>query len=238
MTNPSPLADKIILITGASQGIGAALCQRFAKEGAQVIMLARTVERMEQIDDLIRAEGGKPPIIMPCDLREHDLIDAIGPNIYERFGKLDILIGNAGVLGPLTPLTHLEPKEWSKVIDINLTANYRLLRICEPLLKRSETGGKVIMVTSSVGQKPAPYWGAYKISKSALDAMVQMVAAEWQDSELRINAINPGATRTAMRAKAMPGEDPEMIKHPGTVTDAFIELALDTTGRNGEIVNL
>ena len=230
------LEGKTALITGASRGIGAAVAKRFAREGAQVVLLARSVERMEQLDDQIRAEGGLPPVIVPCDLLEMELIDAIGPNLLERFGKLDILVGNAAMLGNLGPLTHLEPKSWQKVMDLNVTANYRLLRICEPLLQRSETGGKVIMVTSSVGQKAAPYWGAYKVSKSALDAMVQMVAAEWADSPLTINAINPGATRTAMRAKAMPGEDPEMIQKPEAVVDLFLELARDNDSRNGQIL--
>ncbi|MDG1286106.1 MAG: SDR family NAD(P)-dependent oxidoreductase [Rickettsiales bacterium] len=231
------LEGKVALITGASQGIGAALAQAYAGDGAQVVMVARSVERMEQIDDLIRAEGGKPAVIVPCDLLEMDLIDAIGPNLLERFGKLDILVGNAAMLGNLGPLTHMEPKTWQKVMDLNVTANYRLLRICEPLLKLSETGGRVMMVTSSVGQKAAPYWGAYKVSKSALDAMVQMVAAEWNETKLRINAVNPGATCTAMRAKAMPGEDPEMIKKPEEVVHLFLELANDFDTRNGEIIN-
>ncbi len=229
------LEGKVALITGASRGIGAAVAKAYAAEGAQVILLARTVERMEQIDDQIRQAGGKPAVIVPCDLLDNDLIDAIGPNLLERFGKLDILVGNAGMLGNLGPLTHLEPKTWDKVMNLNVTANYRLLRICEPLLKRAEDGGRVIMVTSSVGQKAAPYWGAYKISKSALDAMVEMVAAEWKDSDLRINAVNPGATRTAMRAKAMPGEDPETIKKPEEIAELFVKLATNDE-RHGELI--
>lgn len=229
------LEGKVALITGASRGIGAAVAKAYAAEGAQVVLLARTVERMEQIDDEIRAAGGKPAVIVPCDLLDNDLIDAIGPNLLERFGKLDILVGNAGMLGNLGPLTHLEPKIWDKVMNLNVTANYRLLRICEPLLKRAEQGGRVIMVTSSVGQKAAPYWGAYKISKSALDAMVEMVAAEWKDTNLRINAVNPGATRTAMRAKAMPGEDPETLKKPEEIAELFIKLAT-TDERHGKLI--
>ncbi len=231
------LDGKVALITGASMGIGAAVAKAYAAAGAQVVMLARSVERMEQIDDQIREAGGKPAVIVPCDLREFDLIDAIGPNLLERFGKLDILVANAGVLGTLGPLTHMQPKEWQKVIDINVTANYRLLRICEPLLKAAPDGGRAILVTSTVGQVPAPYWGAYKISKSAVDAMVQMVGAEWKDSPLRINAINPGATRTAMRAKAMPGEDPESVKPPEAVVELFMQLANANDKRNGEIIS-
>ena len=230
------LEGKVALITGASRGIGAAVARGFAREGAQVVMLARSVERMEQIDDQIRAEGGKPAVIVPCDLLESDLIDAIGPNLLERFGHLDILVGNAAMLGTLGPLSHLDPKVWDKVMALNVTANYRLLRICEPLLKLAPEGGRVIMVTSSVGQKAAPYWGAYKISKSALDAMVEMVAAEWQESNLRINSVNPGATRTAMRSKAMPGEDPETLKLPEAVVPLFLELATAQDNRHGEII--
>ncbi len=229
------LDGKVALITGASRGIGAAVAKAYAAQGAQVVLLARTVERMEQIDDQIREAGGLPAVIVPCDLLESDLIDAIGPSLLERFGKLDILVGNAAMLGNLGPLTHQDPKVWSKVMNLNVTANYRLLRICEPLLKRAEDGGRVIMVTSSVGQKAAPYWGAYKVSKSALDAMVEMVAAEWADTPMRINAVNPGATRTAMRAKAMPGEDPETIKQPEEIAELFVNLATNDE-RHGELI--
>lgn len=215
--------DQVVLITGASRGIGAALAKGFAAEGAQVVALARSVEKLEQLDDEIRTAGGLPPVLVPCDLRQMELIDAIGPNLYERFGRLDVLIGNAGVLGNLGPLTHQEPKTWQEVIDVNLTANYRLLRICEPLLKRSAAGGRVVMMTSSVAQKAAPYWGAYKVSKSALEAMVELVAAEWKDTDLCINAFNPGATRTAMRAAAMPGEDPETVKPAEAVVKEVLE---------------
>ncbi len=232
------LEGKVALITGASQGIGAAVAKAYAAQGAQVVMLARSVERMEQIDDEIRAKGGKPAVIVPCDLLESDLIDALGPNLLERFGKLDILVGNAAMLGNLGPLTHLEPKTWDKVMNLNVTANYRLLRICEPLLKRANPKGRAIFVTSSVGQKPAPYWGAYKISKSALDAMVQMVAAEWAETGLRINAINPGATRTAMRAKAMPGEDTKNLQTPEAIADLFVKLTLDYNAQNGALISV
>lgn len=231
------LENKVALITGASRGIGAAVAKAYAKAGAQVVILARSTEGLEKLDDEIRAQGGKPAVIVPCDLLQGGLIDAIGPNLLERFGKLDILVGNAAMLGNLGPLTHQDPKIWQKVMDLNVTANYRLLRICEPLLKRAEDGGRVIMVTSSVAHKPAPYWGAYKISKSALDAMVHMVAAEWNEANLYINAVNPGATRTAMRATAMPGENPETVKKPEAIMDIFLELASSSDKRNGEIID-
>lgn len=229
------LENKIALITGASKGIGAAVAQAYARAGAQTVLLARSAEGLEAVDDAIRAEGGLPPVLVPVDLREHDRLDSIGPSLYERFGRLDIFVGNAGLLGKLGPLTHLDPKIWDDVMAVNVTANYRLLRSCEPLLKQSEAG-RVILVSSGVAGRPAPYWGVYKISKDAVESMVQLLAAEWRETPMRINAIDPGATRTHMRAAAMPGEDPEMVKAPEEVCETFVQLASAQYEGTGEVV--
>jgi NAD(P)-dependent dehydrogenase (short-subunit alcohol dehydrogenase family) len=227
------LTGKIALITGASQGIGAAVAKRFAAEGAQVILAARNVGNLEKVDDEIRASGGLPAVLVPLDLRDGDKIDALGASILQRFGKLDILVSNAGMLGDLSPLTHQDPKMWQKVMDINLTANWRLLRIMDPLLQRSEAG-RAIFVTSGVTQGFYAYWGAYTVSKAALEAMVYTYANEVRKTKVKANLIDPGAVRTAMRAAAMPGEDPLILPAPEEITDRFVELASDSCQYHGE----
>lgn len=227
------LTGKIALITGASQGIGAAVAKRFAAEGAQVILTARNVDKLEKLDDQIRASGGLPAVLVPLDLAEGDKIDALGASILQRFGRLDILVGNAGMLGDLSPLSHHDPKKWQKVIDINVTANWRLLRICDALLQRSEAG-RAIFVTSGVTQGHYAYWGPYTVSKSALESLVYTYANEVAKTKVKANLIDPGAVRTAMRASAMPGEDPLTLPTPEEITDRFVELASDSCHYHGE----
>lgn len=227
------LTDKIALITGASRGIGAAVAKRFAVEGAQVILTARSVLGLEAVDDAIRAAGGKPAVLVPLDLKDGAKIDALGASIYERFGHLDILVGNAGMLGDLGPLTHQDPKLWSQVMETNLTANWRLLRICDPLLQRSKSG-RVIMVTSGVTQGHYAHWGPYTVSKAALEALVITYANEVARTAVRANLIDPGAVRTNMRAAAMPGEDPLTLPAPEEITNRFVELASDSCQYHGE----
>lgn len=227
------LKDKIALITGASRGIGKAVAKRYAAEGAQTILIARSTEGLERVDDEICAEGGLKPVLVVLDLTHNDKIDAIGPSLLERFGKLDILVGNAGVLGELSPLTHQEPKNWHKVIDVNLTANWRLLRICDPLLRRSEAG-RALFVTSGVTQGTFPYWGPYTVSKVGLESLVRTYAQEVAQTPVKANLIDPGVVRTDMRASAMPGEDPDSLPHPDEITDIFVKLALDECKHNGE----
>ncbi len=226
------LTNKIALITGASRGIGAAVAKRYAAEGAQVILTARSVKGLEEVDDAIRKAGGKPAVLVPLDLREGDKIDALGASIYERFGHLDILVGNAGILGDLGPLSHQDPKLWNQVMDINLTANWRLLRICEPLLRRSKNG-RALFVTSGVTQGHYAYWGPYTASKSALEAMIYTYAKEVASTPIKVNLIDPGAVRTAMRKAAMPGEDPLTLPPPEEITDRFVELASDSCHYHG-----
>ena len=227
------LTDKIALITGASRGIGKAVAKRYAAEGAQTILVARTTDALEQVDDEICAEGGLKPVLVVLDLTHGDKIDALGPSLLERFGKLDILVGNAGILGELSPLTHQEPKNWQKVIDINLTANWRLLRICDPLLQRSDAG-RALFVTSGVTESQHPYWGPYTVSKVGLEALVKTYAREVAQTPVRANLVDPGRVRTAMRAAAMPGEDPQTLPHPEEITDLFVRMALAEYSDSGQ----
>ncbi|HEY9079641.1 SDR family NAD(P)-dependent oxidoreductase [Magnetovibrio sp.] len=234
------MADKILegrvaLITGASRGIGRALAKCFAEQGAHLILTARTQGALEELDDELRAAGHGKATLVPCDLTDFDTIDKIGAAIYERFKKLDILIGNAGDLGTLAPISHIEPREWQKVLDINLTANWRLIRSMDPLLKASDAG-RAIFVTSTVGHVARPYWGTYAVSKAGLEMTANIYAAECDKTSVRVNLINPGGTRTDMRAEAMPGENPETVKTPETINHLFLELASPACTANGTIV--
>ncbi len=218
------LKNRIALITGASRGIGAAVAKAYAAEGAQTILVARSVAGLEQTDDAIRQIGGATPVLVPLDLTDGDKIDALGPNILQRFGRLDILVGNAAILGELTPLTHLDVDLWHKLLDINLTANWRLLRIMDPLLQKSNSG-RAIFVTSGITNSVLPFWGGYNITKIALEKMVQTYAAEVAHTNVKANLIDPGAVRTAMRAAAMPGEDPATLPAAEDITELFIMMA-------------
>jgi NAD(P)-dependent dehydrogenase (short-subunit alcohol dehydrogenase family) len=228
------LEGKIALITGASRGIGRAIALRYAKEGAHVILVARTIAALEEIDDEIQAMGGQATLV-PMNLREFDKIDQMGQALYDRFGKLDILVGNAGVLGDMTPMAHLKVKMWNEVMDVNVTANWRLIRSMEPLLKLSDAG-RAIFLSSGTTKAPRPFWAAYAVSKAALENMVQTWAMEIGKTNIKANLIDPGATRTRMRAQAYPGEDPMSLKDPEVLTDLFVELALATCERQGEVV--
>lgn len=228
------LQDRLAVITGASRGIGRAVALGLAAEGAHVILVARTVGGLEEVDDEIRKVGGKATLV-PLDLTDFDAIDRLGATIFERWGKLDILIANAGTLGVLTPVSHLEVKAWDKLVATNITANWRLIRSFEPLLKRSDAG-RAIFVTSSSAHKAKPYWGGYAMSKAALEALVKTWAAECANTNIRANLLSPSATRTAMRKQAMPGEDPTTLTKPAELVPLFIELASPSYTRNGEVV--
>ncbi|WP_282609620.1 SDR family NAD(P)-dependent oxidoreductase [Pelagibius sp. Alg239-R121] len=231
------LAGRIALITGASRGIGAAVAKRFGAEGAHLILVAQTVGGLEEIDDEIRAAGGAPATLVPLDLRNFDAIDQMGASIYERFGRLDILVGNAGLLGTLSPVGHIAPKVWSETLDINLTANWRLLRSFDPLLKLSDAG-RAVFVTSGAASKHKAYWAIYSATKAALDSLVKIYAAENEKTNICANLLSPGPIRTSMRAKAFPGEDPETLRTPEEITELFVELASADCQRNGEIVEV
>ena len=234
---PGRLVGRLALITGASRGIGAAMAKSFAREGAQLILVARTVGGLEEMDDAVRAEGAPPAVLVPLDLRQFDAIDQLGASLYERFGKLDVLIGNASILGALSPTSHIDPKVWQSVMDINLTANYRLIRSLEPLLKQSDAG-RAIFLTSGAARGVRPYWGPYAVSKAGLEALVRNWAGELMKTNVKVNLVNPGGTRTAMRAAAYPTEDPEKVKTPESITETFVQLAMAGDQRHGELIDL
>jgi NAD(P)-dependent dehydrogenase (short-subunit alcohol dehydrogenase family) len=228
------LAGRTAVVTGASRGIGAAVAKRFAAEGAHVVLVARTVGGLEELDDTIKSAGGSATLV-PLDLRELDRVDALGPSLYQRFGRLDILVGNAGLLGTLGPLSHHDAKLWNEVLTVNVTANWRLVRTLEPLLRRSEAG-RAIFVTSGAAQNAQPFWGAYATSKAALEAMIKTWAAELEKTPVRVNLLSPGPIRTSMRAQAFPGEDPASLREPDAITETFVELSLPSCTRTGEVV--
>ncbi len=231
------LAGRIALVTGASRGIGAAVAKRFAAEGAQLILLARTVGGLEETDDAVRAAGAPNALLVPLDLRQHDAIDQLGASLFERYGKLDVLVGNAGMLGGLSPLGHIKPKRWAEVMDLNLTANWRLIRSLDPLLRRSEAG-RAIFVTSGAARGAHAYWGPYAVSKAALEALVRTYAAETRKTEVRANIVDPGIARTAMRREAFPGEDPDTLPAPEEITEVFVDLAEAACTKSGEVAHV
>lgn len=233
--NPGRLAGRVALVTGASRGVGAAIARAYAKEGAELVLTARTVGGLEELDDEIRKISGKTSLLVPFDLKDFDAIDRLGAALYERFGKLDILVGNAGALGTLSPLGHISPKEFQEVIDLNLTANWRLIRSLDPPAAPVRSRPRIFL-TSGAARGPRAYWGTYAISKAALEMMVGIYAQEIQQTKVRANLIDPGRVRTRMRAKAYPGEDPQSLKTPDEIMAKFVELATAAFTGNGEVV--
>jgi NAD(P)-dependent dehydrogenase (short-subunit alcohol dehydrogenase family) len=228
------LARRLALVTGASRGIGAAVARRFAAEGAHVVLTARTVGGLEELDDEIRAAGGTATLV-PLDLRAFDKIDQLGAALNERFGKLDVVVGNAGVLGTLSPAGHIVPKDWQEVMDVNLTANWRLIRSLDPLLRLSESG-RAIFVTDAPGREHTPYWGAYAASKAGLEAIVRSYAGEVARTRVKVNLLDPGPVATRLRGKAFPAENRDGMAAPEDVTDAFVLLASAECPHHGEII--
>lgn len=228
-------AGRTVLVTGASRGIGWAVAKGFAKQDAHVILLARTIGGLEELDDEIRAFGGKATLVT-MDLRQGDKVDQLGPSIYQRWGKLDVLVGNAGVLGPLSPLPHITSDAFTEVIDINLTANWRLMRSLEPLLRRSDAG-RAIFVSSGAAKSNSAYWGPYSAAKAGMEALARTWAAELASTPVRVNIINPGPIRTGMRAKAFPGEDPMTLKTPEDIVPLFLQLADPALTETGKVHN-
>ncbi|MSP52056.1 MAG: SDR family NAD(P)-dependent oxidoreductase [Alphaproteobacteria bacterium] len=226
------LAGRIALVTGASRGIGAAVAERFAAEGADLILVARTVGGLEETDDRVRRHG-RSATLVPLNLGDAAGIDRLAAAIRERHQRLDILVGNAGTLGTLTPLPHTTAADWTEVMGTNLTANWLLIRAFDPLL-RAAPAGRAIFVTSGVTQRPFAYWGAYAISKTAIEAMVGVYAAELATTTVRVNLLDPGPIRTRMRAQAFPGEDPNTLRTPESIADRFVELADPACTKNGE----
>ncbi|SDH26132.1 SDR family NAD(P)-dependent oxidoreductase [Roseospirillum parvum] len=232
-----PLMDgRVALVTGASRGIGRAVARRYAEEGAHVIALARSQAGLEELDDEVRAAGLPGLTLIVEDLTKLDAIDRIAVAIYERFKKLDVLVANAGLIGELAPMHQIDPAEWEKVLTVNLTANFRLLRGFDPLLRASEAG-RAIYVSSGAAQGIRPYWGPYAVSKAGLEMMVRSYAAEVEKvTNIRANLLDPGATRTKMRQIAYPGEHPDTLKPPEALADLFVEMSRPAFTKSGELV--
>jgi NAD(P)-dependent dehydrogenase (short-subunit alcohol dehydrogenase family) len=230
---PLPLADRIALVTGASRGIGYQAALALARAGAHVAALARTVGGLEELDDAVKTVGGSATLV-PLDLKDYAGIDRLALALHERFGRLDILVGNAAILGPLSPLAHVEVTAWEEVMAVNVTANWRLLRAMDRLLRLSEAG-RVVFVSSGVAARARAYWGAYAVSKAALDALARTYAAESATTNVRVNVLTPGPTRTRMRAQAMPGEDPMMLETPDKVAETIVDLCLSSMQESGKL---
>ena len=230
-----PLSDRIALITGASRGIGAALALELAQAGAHVVAVARTVGGLEELDDKIKAAGGTATLV-PLDVKDSEGIARLALAINERYQRLDVLVGNAGILGPLSPLAHVEPKDWDNLIAVNITANWQLIRCMDALLRRSQAG-RAVFLTSGVAHMGRAYWGPYAASKAALEVLVRTYAAECATTAVRANLFAPGPTRTRMYASAFPGIDPETLPTPEKVAKAIVPLCLPACLENGKLYN-
>ncbi len=217
-----PFQDRIALITGASRGLGRAIALELAKNGAHVVAVARHKKGLEALDDEIRALGGAATLV-PMDLTKMDGLDELGLEIFKRWKKLDILVGNAGILGPMSPLSHVKPAEWQKVMDIYLGANFRLIRSVDALL-RAAPAGRVLFITSNITRAPRAYWGPYAVAKAGLEMLAATYAAETSKTTVKVNLLNPGAMRTAMRAEAYPGEDPKTLIRPEDLAPDILKL--------------
>jgi NAD(P)-dependent dehydrogenase (short-subunit alcohol dehydrogenase family) len=231
---------RVALVTGASRGIGRATALAFAAQGVHVIALARTQGALEELDDEIRAlRSGEEntATLVPADLRDHAAIDRLGQAIHQRWGRIDAVVGNAGALGPLTPLHHVEPKRWEETLSLNVTSNWRLIRALDPLL-RASASGRVAFITSGVAHRAdyRAYWGPYAVSKAGLEALARTYAAETLNtSNVRVMLVNPGPLRTAMRAEAMPGEDPETLRKPEELAPKIVEICSPQWSETGKL---
>ncbi len=230
---PKPLADKIALVTGASRGIGAALALALAEAGAHVVAVARTSGGLEELDDRIRAAGGSATLV-PLDLKDSDGIARLALALNERYQRLDVLVGNAGVAGISSPLDHVEPKDWDNIFAVNVTANWQLIRTMDALLKRAPAG-RVVFVTSGAAHNARPYVGPYSASKAALEALARTYANETASINIRVNLFSPNPTRTRMRAALMPGEDPMTLPTPEEVAKAIVPLCLPDCTVTGKL---
>lgn len=227
------LKGKVALVTGASRGIGRAVAEAYAKAGAHVVLTARTVGALESVDDAIRVAGGQATI-MPLDLRALDKIDALGPALAEKFGRLDIFVGNAGMLGTLTPLGHMTAKDWDNVMMVNLTANFRLIRTLDPLL-RASSAGRVIFTGTRMAENASAYWGAYCVSKAALDMLAKTYAAETVATNVRVNIVDPGTVDTAMLKDAYPGGYQGKTVTPESLVGTYLSLAAAECDSHGTV---
>ena len=234
-----PLQDRVALVTGASRGIGAALAVELARLGAHPVLIARTQGGLEETDDAIRAATGRSATLLPLDLQKdaEKQLDFVGPSIVERFGRLDILVHNAGTLSKLTPVAHIEPKDWAEAVAVNLSAAWRLIRSCDPPLRASDAGRAVFVTTGRVA-RPKAYWGMYGATKAGMEHLVLTWAQEVATTPLRVNLADPGVVATRMRATAMPGEDPATLPRPEDIAPALAALCLPAETRHGARVEL
>ncbi|MGH6762787.1 MAG: SDR family NAD(P)-dependent oxidoreductase [Phyllobacterium sp.] len=230
------LDGRLALITGASRGIGYFLAKELAARGAHVIAIARTVGGLEELDDEIRKAGGSATLV-PLDLADMPAIDRLGGSIYERWGKLDIMVANAGILGTISPIGHIEAKVFDKLMMLNVNSVWRLIRSTDPLLRLSDAG-RAIVLSSGAAHSGRAYWGPYAASKAAVEAMARSWADETKQTKLKINSVNPGATRTAMRAQAVPGEDPAILPHPADVAAKIVALANPALNETGQLFDV
>lgn len=227
-----PLSDRIALVTGASRGIGAALALHLAEAGAHVIAAARTVGGLEELDDRIKAVGGSATLV-PVDMKDMDGIARLALALHERYGRLDVMVGNAGTLGALSPLGHVEPKDWENLMTVNLTANWQLIRTMDPLLKAAPAG-RAVFISSALSWLGRAYTGPYAASKAALNALVQVYAAETATTNVKVNAFTPGPTRTKMYASGWPGVDQNTLPPPEDVAKAIVPLCLPSCTESGK----
>lgn len=229
-----PLTNSIALVTGASRGIGAATAIVLARLGAHVVITARTQGGLEETDDAIRAVGGSATLL-PLDLAEGAQVDAIGPSLFQRFGRLDVLVHAAGALGRLTPVSHIVPHDWADVLAVNLSAAWHLIRTCDPLLRTAEAG-RAVFVTDQRARAPKAYWGAYGATKAGMEHLVLTWADEVRTTRLRVNLFDPGPTATRLRTNAMPGEDPTTLPKPNDVAPSLAALCQPSEQRHGVLV--
>jgi NAD(P)-dependent dehydrogenase (short-subunit alcohol dehydrogenase family) len=230
-----PLADRIALVTGASRGIGYETARALALLGAHVVALGRTVGGLEELDDAIRASDGTATLV-PLDVRDTDGILRLAAALNERYRRLDVFVGNAGIAGPSSPLDHVEPKVWNDVLAINVTANWHFIRAMDPLLKASDAG-RAVFLTSGATHKTPAYRGPYSVSKAALEVLVRTYAAETASTRVKVNLFNPGPIRTRMRAEVMPGEDPTTLDTPDHVAEKIVALCLPSFSESGKLYN-
>jgi NAD(P)-dependent dehydrogenase (short-subunit alcohol dehydrogenase family) len=219
-----PLQDKIALVTGASRGIGRAAALALSLAGAHVVAVARTQGGLEDLDDEIKAATGAGATLVPLDVADGDSLDQLGLALHQRFGRIDVLVHAAATLGPMTPVAHIEPKHWERVVGVNLTASYRLIRATEPLLRAADAG-RAIFLTSCRAARPKAFWGPYGVTKAGLEHLVRTWADELEQTKVRAVLLDPGIMRTAMRAEAMPGEDPTTLPEPAEIGPLIVELA-------------
>lgn len=228
------LDGAVALVTGASRGLGAAVAVALAQAGAHLVLTARTQGGLEETDDAIRAVGGSATLL-PVDLLEGETLDAIGPSLYRRFGRLDVLVHSAAVLGKLTPTGHIQPKDWEEAVGVNLTAAWRLIRTCDPLL-RAAPAGRAVFMTDSRAREPRAYWGMYGATKAAMEHLILTWADELRTTNLRVNLFDPGPMGTRLRMHAYPGIPKESLPKPEEVAPAVVELCLPSEARLGALV--